>query len=236
MRASTRSWRVLEQGAQRRGLVAQRGQGGEAVTIGACQLAEHSGVEAVALSACGTKAIAGGLDLVWVHRQHRLAGAEQPADQQTVGLFDRHGGDVVIDQRVDQRRDSGFVGRQALLQHDFAAERVGDADVVVVLGPIKAAGCGHRWFSLDLGFLTQTDQEVPSRVLIDRPSMGRRPVAAEGASDHHRETQVSHGPLHRQARQAFSRRWSSPHGEHGHQVGSRPDPISLSPTKREVAL
>jgi hypothetical protein len=50
--------------------------------------------------------------------------------------------------------------------------------------------------------------EVPWRVLIERPSVGRRPVAAPGAS-HRREALVSCGASARQAKQALSRRWSA---------------------------
>ena len=74
---------------QRDRLVAAGRESGEAVTVGAGELAEHHRVEAVALAWGGTVAVPGGLDLVGVDRQHADAGGQEPADQEPVGTLDR---------------------------------------------------------------------------------------------------------------------------------------------------
>jgi hypothetical protein len=71
-----------------------------------------------------------------------------------------------------------------------------------------AADCAHKSSSSVEALLTDADQEVPWRMLIGRPSVGQRPVAALGAS-HHREALVSCGPSERLATEALSRWWSA---------------------------
>ncbi len=93
--------------------------------------------------------------------------------------------------------------------------------------------------------VTAADQEVPWRVLIGRPSAGRRPVAALGAS-HRQEGQVSRGPSQRRASEALSWRWSAAlcAGQSESPSGLRPVSISLDfpsseknlPASTKVAL
>jgi hypothetical protein len=194
--------------AQRRGLVARRGQRGEAVMVGAGQLAEHHAVERVGLAGGGTEAIAGGLDLVGMDRHNGDAGGEQPADEQPVGAFDRHPLDTTGDQLVDERADAPLVVGEAALQQRLTAVAVGDPDVMPLTGPVDPADCAHAPASSLEVLFNRADQEVPWRVLIGRPSAGRRPVAALGAS-HRQEGQVSRGPSDRQATEALSWRWQA---------------------------
>jgi hypothetical protein len=59
---------------------------------------------------------------------------------------------------------------------------VGDVNVVPVAGPVNPAGCARGFSSSVEVLVTNADREVPWRVLIGRPSVGQRPVAALGAS------------------------------------------------------
>jgi hypothetical protein len=141
-------------------------------------------------------------------RQHADPGRQQPADQQPLGPLDRHARHAPGDQQLDQRADPGLVMRETRLDQQLAAVLVGDANVVPIGRPVDPGDCGHADSSQPGLMFTQADREVPWRVLIGRPSAGRRPVAALGAS-HRREALVSSWPSTRLASEALSRRWSA---------------------------
>lgn len=65
---------------QRHRLIAGGREPGEAVVVGARELAEHEGVEAVGLAARRPEALPGGLDLVGMDRQHLDPGGQQAPD------------------------------------------------------------------------------------------------------------------------------------------------------------
>jgi hypothetical protein len=177
------------------------------VTIGAAELAQHEAVEAVGLAGRGAEAIARGGELVGMDREHRDAGGQRSPDPQPVGTLDRHARDGVLEQRRDQRGHAALVVREARGQQPRSV-LVGDVEVMPLGSPIDPAHCAHAWSSPVEVASRQADREVPWRVLIDRPSMGRHPVAALGAS-HRREALVSCGPSQRLASTALSRRWSA---------------------------
>jgi hypothetical protein len=140
-------------------------------------------------------------------REHGHAGGQQPPDQQPVRPLDRDACDAIRPQHVDERLDAGLVVAEALAG-EHASVRVSDVHVVEVGSPIDSADSGHAWSSSVEVASRQADREVPWRVLIDRPSVGRHPVAALGAS-HRREALVSSGPSTGLASEALSRRWSA---------------------------
>jgi hypothetical protein len=112
-----------------------------------------------------------------------------------------------------------------------AAGAVGEC--VDVCSKSLVADCAHRSSSPSGVRLKCADQEVPWRVLIDRPSVGQRPVAALGAS-HHREALVSCGPSKRQATQALSQWWSAICAEQSQAPSDQTsDRIALSRNKKE---
>jgi hypothetical protein len=119
-----------------------------------------------------------------------------------------------------------------------------DMNVVPVTGPVDPADCAHGSPSSVKACLQDADQEIPWRVLIGRPSVGRRPVAALGAS-HHRKGHVSCGPSQRQAPRALVRRWSAmcagsqaspsrPSGENS--LPRKENESNLTTEQQEVAL
>jgi hypothetical protein len=211
-----------QQRLQRDRLVAGGRERGEAVLIGAAELAEHERVEAIGLARGRAEAIARGGELVGMDRQHADPGRQQPADQQPFGSLDRDARHAMADQQLDQRGNAGLVVREAPLDEQLAAVCLSNANVVPFGGPVDAGDCGHAVCS-QLGLVfTQADREVPWRVLTGRPSMGRRPVAAPGAS-HRREALVSSGPSARPASEALSRRWSALYAA---QSQGRPSPLN----------
>ncbi len=192
---------------QRECLVAGGREHGEAVAVGSGELAQHERVEAVVLARGRTVALTRCLDLVGVDREHDYLGREEPSDQESVGPLDRAALHTVSEQQPDQCADAGLVMAE-LFSDEHLPVLVADVNVVPVAGPVNPAGCAHRFSpSVEVG-LKNADQEVPWRVLIGRPSVGQRPVAALGAS-HHREARVSRGPSTRLASLALSRWWSA---------------------------
>jgi hypothetical protein len=217
------------------------------VVIGAAELADHERVEAVGLARRGPEPVTRRRDLVGMDRDQRDARRQQPSDEQPFRALDRDALDAMVDQQLDQAADAGFVMREASLDDQLAAVLVGDTDVVPFGRPVDPGDCGHAVFS-QLGLVfTQADREVPWRVLIGRPSVGRRPVAALGAS-HRREALVSSGPSTRLASEALSRRWSALYAAQSqgrpslrsglitHPRKERATTPLTAPTQREVAL
>ena len=196
-----------DQRAQRQRLVGAGGQRGEAVAVGAAQFAQHERVEAVGFAGGGAEAIARGGELVGMDRQHRDPRGQQPGDQQPVGALDRDPGDPMLDQAPQStRRSRARRGRNARPTAACRARRRRRRRATA--SPIDPAHCGHACSSPSEVASQRAGREVPWRVLIDRPSTGRHPVAALGAS-HRREALVSCGPSTRQANLALSRRWSA---------------------------
>ncbi len=195
------------QDTQRDRLVARGRQRGEAVVVGAGELAEDHRVVAVGLAGIGTEPVAGGLDLVGMDRQHLDPGGEQPADQEPVGALDREPLDLLLQQQVDQLADPLLVMDDRLLAEQCAV-LVSDADVMLLAGPVQARHRTHARSSsvevLTVGAADRGTVAGAHRQALE----GQRPVAAWGAS-HRREARVSRGPSQRQARLALSRRWSS---------------------------
>jgi hypothetical protein len=170
-----------------------------------------------------------------VNREDRDLCGREPSDEQPVGALNRGTLDGVALEQLDQRIDPVLVVSE-LLGDEHAPVFVADVNVIPVAGPVDPAACAHRSFSsIEVG-LKNADQEVPWRVLIGRPSAGRRPVAALGAS-HHREALVSCGPSERQAARALSRRWSTLCAAQFQPSSSlRSDEISLSGKEKENNL
>ncbi len=220
---------------QRQGLVARGCKHGEAVVIGSGQLAQHKRIEAIALAGSRAEAITRRLDLVGVDREHREACAQKPSDQEPVGALDRAALHAMVAQQPDQSADPRLVMAEPL-GSEQRSMLIGDVNVMPLARPVDPADCAHRSSSCIEVRLKNADQEVPWRVLIGRPSVGRRPVVALGAS-HRREALVSCGPSVRQARVALSRRWSAMCAEQSRRSPSlRSDEISLSRRERGSEL
>jgi hypothetical protein len=116
-----------------------------------------------------------------VDREHDYAGRQQSSHEQPVGALDRAALHAVTVQQRDKRVHAKLVMAE-LLGSEQLSVFVGDVNVVPVAGPVNPAGCAHGFSSSVEVLLTNADQEVPWRVLIGRPSVGQRPVAALGAS------------------------------------------------------
>jgi hypothetical protein len=121
------------------------------VRVGAGELGEHVGVEAVRIAAAGAVAITGGRQLVRMHGDDGDAGVEQPGDDQPVRLLARDPRHLQLAKAADERLDPVLcVADPSLLEpspvgiHD---------DQSVLLRSIPA-------------------------VRSCRPSVGRRPVAS----------------------------------------------------------
>lgn len=191
---------------QRLRLVAVGLEHAQAVHVGAAELGEHVAVEPVRLAAGDAVAVAGGGELVWVHGDDCQTSFEQPVDDQSVGALERDPADAEGHQSPAERVDPGLVVDDASLL-ELPAFTVDDAEAVLLTGQVDACRLLHSVSLLESG-CWRPDREVPWRVLMDRPSVGRRPVAALGAS-HRREALVSRGPSAGQATKALSRRWSA---------------------------
>jgi len=215
-------------------LVAGGREHGEAVPVGSGELAQHERVEAVVLARGRSVALTRCLDLVGVDREHDDPGRQEPSDQEPVGALDRAALHTVSEQQPDQCVDAGLVVAE-LFSDEQLPVLVADVNVVPVAGPVDSAGCAHRFSSSSGVRLKNAGQEVPWRVLIDRPSVGRRPVAALGAS-HHREAHVSCGPSTRLANEALSRWWSAICAESQASPNQPSGEISLSRKENENNL
>ena len=132
-------------------------------------------------------------------------GVHEALDEHAVGALERHPLHTLADQQVAQLGDTTLVVANDALDGD-ASGLVDDARCVCLTRPVHSCIGSHR-ASIEVGAV-RADQKVPLRMLIGRPSVGRRPVAALGAS-HRREALVSRGPSARQATLALSRRWSA---------------------------
>ena len=177
------------------------------VHVGAGELGEHVGVEAVRLATAGAEAITRGRELVGVDGDDRDTRVEQPVNDEPVRLLDRDPQHLQVGEQPDQRGDPVLaVADPALLKPSALA--VDDDQPVLFAGQIKPRGAllHSSSFVSDAG--CGPTGEVPWRMLIGGPSAGLRPVAAPGAS-HRREALVSRGPSARQASRALSRRWSA---------------------------
>ena len=175
--------------------------------VRAGELGEHVGVEAVRLASPGAVAVSRGGELVGMHRHDRDAGIEQPLDDEPVRLLDRDADDPQAGQAPHQRGQAFLAVDDApLLQ--AAPVLVDDDQTVLLAGQVEpGSALLHRTSFTRIAERGPTG-EVPWRMLIGGPSLGRRPVAAPGAFDR-REALVSCGPSARQATRALSRRWSA---------------------------
>ncbi|HYU62090.1 MAG TPA: hypothetical protein VEK39_15150 [Solirubrobacterales bacterium] len=192
---------------ERAGLVAVGFEDAVAVHVGAGELGEHVGVEAVRLAAAGAVAVAGGRQLVRVHGHDRDPRLEQPIDDQAVRPLDRDSRHLQLEQAADQRPQPGLAVADPLL-FELASVAVDDDQPVLLARQVDPSDALHTLTSLIGVAGCGPTGEVPWRMLIDGPSAGRRPVAAPGAS-HGREAQVSRGPSTGQAPRALSRPWSA---------------------------
>ncbi len=188
------------------GLVAVGAKRAQPVGVGARQLGQDEGVEAVGLAAGRLIARPGRLQRVGVDRQDGEAGIQQPVDQQAVGALDRNPLDAQGPHPGDQRPDPSLVVGEELARK-LPARCVDHAKRVLLAGPVDPRRrLIHR---VPPSFaLPCAGREVPLRLLIVRRSGAPLPVAASGASGR-REALVSRGPSARQARRALSRRRSA---------------------------
>ena len=156
------------------------------------------------LAARRSKARACRRDLIGMDRHHPQPCVQQPLDQQPVRSLDRDQLDVQLHERVAQRSQPALVMRERALKHALPISVLHE-DVVLLRGPVDAGVPGCSCSSRFVIASQRPDREVPSRVLIDGPSTGLRPVAACGISPR-REEQVSCWPSNGQATMALTRR------------------------------
>jgi hypothetical protein len=175
--------------------------------VGAGELSQHVGVEAVRLAAAGAVAVARRRQLVGVHGDDGDASLKQSVDDQPVRPLERDAGDVELCQAAQQRRDALLAVRVASLLQPTPV-RVYDDQPVLFAGQSDPSRPFHSVPSSTRGNGSGPTGEVPWRMLIGWRSVARRPVAAPGAS-HRREALVSSGPSRGQASLALSRRWSA---------------------------
>jgi hypothetical protein len=123
---------------QRPRLVAVRGQRPEAVAVGARELGQHVGVEAIGLSGAG-KALARGFDLVGVHGQDAHPRLEQAVDQDPLRPLDRNHLHLGGDKQRDQAAEARLVVCHPLLQ-DPLPVGAADPQVVVLACPVQPGG------------------------------------------------------------------------------------------------
>ena len=142
--------------------------------------------------------------------------------------------DLVAEQQVDQRADAVLVMAE-LLGREQRSVLVGDVNVVPVAGPVDPADCAHRSSSRSRVRLKNADQEVPWRVLIGRPSVGRRPCCRSGCLTPPGGACLI-GPSERQASRALSRWWSAMCAESQASPNQRSSEISLSRKENENNL
>jgi len=195
------------QRSQRPRFVAVGLEQAQAVHVGAGELGQDVGVEAVRLAAAGAVAVAGGGELVGVDRNDAGARLEQPVDDEPVRLLDRDPGDVELEQSPHERSHAFLAVRVAPLLQP-APVPADDDQPMLLACEVDPGRALHPASSFGRCAGSGPTGEVPWRMLIGRPSGGRRPVAAPGAS-HRREALVSCGPSERQANMALSRRWSA---------------------------
>jgi len=193
--------------AQGARLVAVALEGAEAVVVGARELGEHEGVEAVRLAAACAVARPRRLHLVGVQGVDAQAGRDEALDQHPVRALDRDAVDPQAAEQLAELPQAGLVMGDGALVEQLAL--VGQhAHRVLLARPVDPRADHRHDVLLTLGSSHAADREVPLRVLIEGCSQARRPVAASGTS-HRREALVSSGPSQRQARSALSRRWSA---------------------------
>ena len=193
---------------QRLGLIAIGLEHPEAVIVGARQLAEHERVKPIGLPARDPKSIASRRDLVGMQGQDPQPRVQQPLHQQPVRPLDRDQLDLQAHQRPAQRPQPLLVvhkrGRQQLL-----ARRISHEHVVLLRRPIHTGITSHLYLHLSVRTTRQCpDQEVPLRMLIDRPSTGATSCCRFAAPHLRREGLVCFRPSHGQAVLALSRRRS----------------------------
>ena len=130
---------------ERLGPVAVGHQLAEAMRVGAREFAQHERVEAVGLTARGTKPRAGRGDLVGMQCQHGQPSVEQPLDQQPVGALKRDALDPQAHQFAAQTRQPRLVVRDRRRPQPFSLA-IGHDHVVGVLGPVHpgAHARSHR--------------------------------------------------------------------------------------------
>ncbi len=179
----------------------------QAVHVGAGELGQDVGVKPVRLAPARAVAVAGGGELVGMDGDDRDPSLEQSLDDHAVRSLERHPADSERGQAPQERFDSVLAVSVAPL---LSRGSVGpdDAEPVFLAGQIDPCGPLHLMPSSTRRTGSRPTGEVPWRMLIGGPSVGRRPVAAPGAS-HRREALVSPGPSTRQAVEALSRRWSA---------------------------
>jgi hypothetical protein len=182
--------------------------------VRACQLSQHVGVEAIRLAAGDLVAGAGRGERVRVHGHDPDACLEQPVDEQALRPLDGDATDAALHEQPAEPAETFLVVADTSLEQPSAPD-VDEAQPVLLARPVDPRDHFHH-LSPPARVWLRPDREVPWRVLIGGPSVGRRPVAAPGAS-HRREALVSRGPSTRQATLALSRRRSAterPYGSH----------------------
>lgn len=175
--------------------------------IGAGELGEDEGVEAIGLAVRHRIARAGGFHLVGMDRPHLQVGAEQPLDQDALGPLDRHPANPVGSELANQLLDASLLMRHRKARHN--PPLLADAHLVGLAGPVDPSGpdsC-HASSSVE-SIRLNAGREVPLRFLIGWRSSSPRPVGASGAS-HRREALISYGPSRRLGTLALSRRGSA---------------------------
>src|SRR5512133_673057 len=134
-----------------------------------------------------------------VRAAERIYGVRAVADELEVRL---------PQQQAPQQHGKPFLAVRDPSLFDLAPVSRDNDQTMLLAREIDTAGAFVHRTSLTRVAERRPTGEVPWRMLIDGPSVGRRPVAAPGAS-HRREALVSFGPSARQASRALSRRWSA---------------------------
>ncbi|HSS33908.1 MAG TPA: hypothetical protein VLL27_11565 [Solirubrobacterales bacterium] len=191
------------QGSQCLGLVRVGPDRPQSVGVGARQLGQDEGVEAIGLATSDRVALTRSLGLVGVHGDHGQARLEEAVHQDPVGALDRHPADAQLHQLATEGGDGRLAVGDPPLPQPLAL-LVDDAERVLGGGPVDPCELLH--LSSSVGYLRfRAGREEPLRVLIGRRLQTPRPVGASGASNR-REALVSSGPSRRLARLALSRR------------------------------
>ena len=116
--------------------------GPQPMDVGARQLGEHEGVEAVGLAVSDRVALPGGLRLIRMDRDHDQTCIEQPVDHDPVRALDRHPLHLQLDQLATERRDPGLVVRDYSLPQRRPG-LVDHADRVLLARPVDSRNVCH---------------------------------------------------------------------------------------------
>jgi hypothetical protein len=166
--------------SQRLRLIRVGHQHSETMVVGAGKLGQTEGVEGVGLSAGGTEARPGGLQLVGMDREHHEACFQQTLDQNTIRTFDGDAFHLKLDKQLTHPTEVSLVVGETPLQERLAICSQ-HAHLVRILGPVQPGTSIHRDPpSLAYTCSGESDRELPLRMLVGQRSAepAQRPVAA----------------------------------------------------------